>query len=709
MRAKYLFRAFVLLSLTYLSVARSYSQNSLVLNGAYIVFSGGTAARNIYMVVDQPSTSGIIRPGGGHIISEGQYNYVKWTSGTSTGAYVFPFGVGGNPTDYIPFTFNKTSTGNSDISTSTWTTDQKNEPHPTISNVGAVTNMKGVPDSVVNAIDRFWDIQSASPVKSDLTFSYRGLENTTFIPGDTIKAQHWNGTSWDVQAGPGNPGLTTGIGTVGPIPGQSTFSPWVLTRDTLKPLVISSVQNLNCNNVNAGTATASTSGGLGPYTYSWTGGQKTQVAVGLAAGTYVVTITDAKGSTTTSSVTITSPAPITTTIATVKATCGGSDGSAVVTALGGAGNYSYGWSTNASGPTANNLSAGNYNVTVTDINGCSTITTAVINNNGGPSVSSVNSGTILCKGASTGSATVSISPSTGPYTYSWSNGTSGTTTSLTNSVNSLPAKTYSVTVTDANGCITTTTVTVGEPITGLAINNITAGKSSCGTSDGSVVATAIGGTGNYSYSWSNGETSAKDSLLSAGTYTVTATDGKGCTQTQTAAVMSSPGPTGSISASALTIKLGASVTLTAAGGNTYLWNPSSTLTCVNCAITIATPKETTTYCVLVTDKNNCKDSVCTKINVEIPCGQVAIPSAFSPNGDNTNDLECVYGNCIETLHLVIFDRWGEKVFETTDPKQCWDGTYQGTLENTAVFVYQLEATTTGGDKVVKSGNISLIR
>src|ERR1035437_1379595 len=113
----------------------SYAQNNdLVLNGAYIILDGGTTATPIYLVVAQSSTSGIIRPGGGHISSEGQYNFVKWTSAASTGNYIFPFGVGGNAVDYIPFTFNKTSAGNSDIGMSTWTTNPQNMPHPAISN-----------------------------------------------------------------------------------------------------------------------------------------------------------------------------------------------------------------------------------------------------------------------------------------------------------------------------------------------------------------------------------------------------------------------------------------------------------------------------------------------------------------------------------------------------------------------------------------------
>ncbi|MBI2280540.1 MAG: hypothetical protein HYU68_07600, partial [Bacteroidetes bacterium] len=106
----------VLLLLTF----NSYSQNnSLVLNGAYIVLDGGSVTNNISLVIDQPNPLGIFRlPAGGHIHSENQYNYVKWITAASTGNYLFPFGIGGNSADYIPFTFNKTA-GTSNIMMST--------------------------------------------------------------------------------------------------------------------------------------------------------------------------------------------------------------------------------------------------------------------------------------------------------------------------------------------------------------------------------------------------------------------------------------------------------------------------------------------------------------------------------------------------------------------------------------------------------------
>jgi gliding motility-associated-like protein len=91
------------------------------------------------------------------------------------------------------------------------------------------------------------------------------------------------------------------------------------------------------------------------------------------------------------------------------------------------------------------------------------------------------------------------------------------------------------------------------------------------------------------------------------------------------------------------------------------------------------------------------------------CGEVFIPTAFSPNKDGNNDLECVFGNCIQSMVFKIYNRWGEMVFESTEPATCWDGTYKGKELNTGVFVYYLNATLTTGEVITKKGNLSLFR
>lgn len=214
----------------------------------------------------------------------------------------------------------------------------------------------------------------------------------------------------------------------------------------------------------------------------------------------------------------------------------------------------------------------------------------------------------------------------------------------------------------------------------------------------------------YSWTGPNGFTSpAEDPIVSAsatiamsGTYSVTVTVA-GCTSPAgTTSVIVNPLPVVSAGTDAMIIS-GSSITLTASGGGSYLWSTGE----VTNPITVS-PTVTTDYCVTVLDANSCSDSACVRIIVEIPCGTLFVPLAFSPNGDNENDVLSVYGDCITYLEFVIFDRWGEKIFETSDSAISWDGTYKGKKLDPAVFVYYLKATVKG-ESVSKHGNITLTK
>jgi gliding motility-associated-like protein len=172
-----------------------------------------------------------------------------------------------------------------------------------------------------------------------------------------------------------------------------------------------------------------------------------------------------------------------------------------------------------------------------------------------------------------------------------------------------------------------------------------------------------------------------------------------------------------------TIYAGTSAWIYASGGSGYTWSPSTDLLCPTCDSTIASPAQTTTYCVIVSDLG-CVDSACTIVNVEVPCPNnrdMGVPNAFTPNNDGVNDKFCLDGwsSCVKNFEIVIFDRWGEKVFESKDPDFCWDGVYNGKALDPAVFVYYIKAnyyvagatpeSPKGSTDVNRTGNISLVR
>lgn len=274
-------------------------------------------------------------------------------------------------------------------------------------------------------------------------------------------------------------------------------------------------------------------GGTGPYTYLWSNGATTANISNLCAGTYTGTVTDANGCTFVSPpITISSGGSLalanTPTITNI--TCNGLCNGAVsgVSVSGGTAPYTYLWSNGATTANISGLCAGNYSLTITDNGGCSFVLPLPVTISE-PTAISVPTPTvtnITCNGLTNGSATVAPTGGTGAYSYAWSpaGGTAATASGLA-------AGTYTVVVTDANGCTASNTATVTEP-TALSLAGFpTATDVACfGDSTGSVTGlTPTGGTPPYTYLWSNGATTQDVLNLPAGTYNGTVTDANGCT------------------------------------------------------------------------------------------------------------------------------------------------------------------------------------
>jgi len=218
--------------------------------------------------------------------------------------------------------------------------------------------------------------------------------------------------------------------------------------------------------------------------------------------------------------------------------------------------------------------------------------------------------------------------------------------------------------------------------------------------------TTLSVSGGSYYSWNNGSTNSSIvvSPSSNTTYSVVVSNSS-CSDTAFTSVSINQSPT-AIAASNVTIAQGQSTTLTATGGGAYLWNNGETSTSI-----IVTPASTVQYCVTVTNTFGCSDSACVFVSVlPVDCPEIFLPNAFSPNGDNENDILLPQGtNCVKIFFLEIYNRWGEKVFSSNDVSKGWDGTYNGRKEGSAVYAYYLEAILYDGTIVKKKGNISLVR
>jgi len=297
----------------------------------------------------------------------------------------------------------------------------------------------------------------------------------------------------------------------------------VITVINALSATITQVAAISCFGQSTASLTATPVGGTGPFTYAWApSGGNAATASGLGSGTYTVTITDNVGSTATQTFTITQPTAITAAPMQTNISCnGGSNGSAMVMISGGTPGYSYSWSpTGGNASSASNLTAGTYTCTVTDANSC---TTTQSFNLTAPSavVVTASAQPILCNG---GGTTVNVSGSGGvsPYT-----GT-GTFTAA--------AGTFTYSVTDANGCSSTTSVNITEPsaiVTSVLQNNVTCN----GGTDGSIDLTVTGGTAPYTFDWNNGTYTTEDiSGLSPGQYAGAITDANGCSVNQTVTI-----------------------------------------------------------------------------------------------------------------------------------------------------------------------------
>jgi len=380
-----------------------------------------------------------------------------------------------------------------------------------------------------------------------------------------------------------------------------------------------------------GSATANPTGGTAPYTYLWSDGQTTQMAVGLCAGIYQVTVTDANGCDVTTSNVINPPScDLDVNVTGQPVDCnGGSDGSVLATPITQQNNtpFTYLWNNGATTQEITGVDAGPYSVTVTDSIGCTASGSFVVTE---PPLLTVST-TVIDEQifeACDGSATATAGGGTPPYLYDWSDGQIGQTAS------NLCPGTYTVTITDANGCTVERTITVNElSCSGFSVAINTYNLTCFQENDGAAVAVVSGGTAPFTYFWATGGATT-DSIagLGAGTYQVTVTDSVNCEQTVSGVVTQPALLEATTAVDPVTchgLDNGA-IELTVTGGTTpysFAWSNSATTEDLN-------GLAPGTYGVTVTDANNC---------TAITSGAVTEPDTLDASSVVT-DVTCFGGN-----------------------------------------------------------------
>lgn len=421
-------------------------------------------------------------------------------------------------------------------------------------------------------------------------------------------------------SGPGGPystqtvtGLCVGSYTVTVSDAAGCYNTNTVTFTNPPPLsVVTGSTNATCFGSCDGTATGTPAGGTGAYTYSWMpGGQTTQTATGLCAGTYTLTVTDTKNCTKTATVTISEPTAVVDHVSLVLAKCSKPTGIITVSPTGGTPGYTYDWDGSAT-PTGDlttsisNLLAGVHTLAIKDAAGCITNFSYLLNNISGPTLV-MNHTNVSCHDACDGTANVAVT-GVGGYNYSWNPGN----ITATNSIAALCGTiTYTVQVTDDSLCIALDTATIINPPL-LTLNQVVTNESCGGTCDGSISLNPSGGKAPYSYLWNTGATASSLTNLCAGSYSVKVTDANNCITNLTIAVASPMPLFVSLSSTNVLCKnaCNGTATATATGGTgayTYSWTNQPVSSVLQTVVNLC-PNQ---YIVTVKDAKGCvaKDTV----------------------------------------------------------------------------------------------------
>lgn len=471
------------------------------------------------------------------------------------------------------------------------------------------------------------------------------------------------------------------------------------------PLTISAAAfPVTCNGLCNGQTIVNPSGGTPGYGYQWLpNGGTSASASGLCPGTYTITVTDNNGCNTNTTVAVTQPAPLTLTAAGATTICSGQNTTISASATGGNGSYTYNWTNLGAGATQTVSPAYTYtySVTATDANGCvSPLATVPINVTSLTAANlTVSGSSAVCSGVST-TISSSVSGNTGPVTISWNAGLGSGNGPFT--VSPVSSTTYIVTVTDACGhSITESVPVIVHPLPQVSLTPQTL----VACREVTATFTENSGTnGTSQFNWSLGDGTVSFEMSPVHTYTnsgiykilLTVTTPYGCVNTAST--------TCDVTVNKSSI---AGFTAEATDGSTIspsyrFYNESQNAASFSwefgdgAVSAIADPQHTYAekgeYMVTLYTSSSagCMDTLTKKIEIR-PVFTFYIPNAFTPDGDNINDYFTAKGDEIHDFKMMIFDRWGEMIYQTTDIRTGWDGKANNgsKVAETGVYVYRI--------------------
>ncbi|WP_343636712.1 gliding motility-associated C-terminal domain-containing protein [Fluviicola sp.] len=502
--------------------------------------------------------------------------------------------------------------------------------------------------------------------------------------------------------------------------------------------VTATAVNETCPGACNGSVSATVTGGSAPYSYSWTGNPATTATISnLCPNNYSVTVTDQNGCTGSAQATVAAGTALNVTAGAVNETCTNAcNGSVSTTVTGGSAPYSYSWTGNpATTAIISNLCPNNYSVTVTDQNGCTGSAQATVSAGAGLNVT-ITSSNETCAGACDGGLTGSASGGATPYSYLWSDNST-----FANISNKCPG-TYSVTVTDQNGCTGNASGTVGAGPAAPDATIITTGPFATTDAPVQFTATTPGGTWTANCGTCISASGVfNPASAGAGTYQICYTVGNGGCSDQDCKSIVVTGCTPQTTSESHSICPGDSYTFngqtfTNAGSYPFVFtgqNGCDSTHTLNLSVFTVTPSsnnitrcegdsvivegtwyyESDNVVINITDANGCPTTHTTQIVFEdcsIEDYAVFIPNVFTPNNDNINDFFSVSimgGYLVEGF---ILNRWGNTIKEFHENDLKWDGrTQDGMMVQDGVYTYVFIISDNNGHKTRYNGFVTVIR
>lgn len=456
-----------------------------------------------------------------------------------------------------------------------------------------------------------------------------------------------------------------------------------------------------------------------PYSYSIDNGANfvnTPNFTTLIEGTYNLSVQDVNGCQKDTLIELMAPS-FDYTLTLSDPNCGGTDGSIVFSTTGGQAPFGFSIDNGVNNSLDSNflnLSAGTYNLLIADATGClkdSIVELTDIGSVGG-TVSSVD---LICNNDNSGRIVLSAVGGTSPFTYDIGNGPQNSAV-----FNNIAADTYNLTITDAAGCTFDTTVTLQEPPAMVITLNIT--DPTCyNTCDASVEASVSGGTISNmpSYQWSGALSTNTSNIVTdicLNNYTLTVIDDNACEQDTTFSFVAPVDIVADFSATPQPATMfNSNITLTeeSLNGTIFTWFVDSTEVGYGSPYIHTFPDDTAgTYnvCLLVEDIIGCSDSICKDVVID-PDFIIFVPNTFTPNGDGDNDYFYAQGLGLELIdyELVVFNKWGDLIWTSSNAYPMWDGTYKGQECKTDTYIWNLKTKDQGSKDVIKLGHVNLIR